>query len=49
MNTTERKLPITRPSMMMFQPYKQNIKCCLIVTLVVIGLIIAVQLFLWIK
>lgn len=49
MNVKEKTMPVTRPSMMMFQPYRQNIKCCLIVTLLVIGLIVAVQLFLWIK
>jgi len=49
MEATKRKLPITRPSMMMFQPYKQNIKCFLIVTALVVGLILSVQLILMIK
>jgi hypothetical protein len=44
----DNKLPVTRPSMLMFQPYKQNVKCFLVVIALVIGLIVAVQLFLWI-
>jgi len=46
---SEQKVPVTKPSMLMFAPYKATIKGFIVVSIAIAALMAVVQIFVWMK